>query len=79
MHPLGIAFFGLALYRGSLGHKPDWVSELGVLGTCPSDGSLKSWGPSFCGVQTLHSLKRIWELGVPSQLYGTVLKVGFMV
>lgn len=38
-----------------------WLGELGDLGTCPLDGSLKSWG-----VQTLCLSGKTWELGRPS-------------
>lgn len=47
----------------STGQKPHWISELGVLGSCPSGGIRKSSGPKFYGVQILNSLRRIWELG----------------
>ena len=48
---------------GSCGQKPTWLSDLGVLGACPSDGSFQSWG-ARCGVQTLHSSGISWVLRV---------------
>lgn len=43
----------------------------------PSGQSLKNWGTK-CRVQTLCPSVRSWELVVLSQLYGTMLEVGFM-
>ena len=53
------------------GHKPFWFLELGVLGYCPSGGSLKRWD-TRCGIQNLCSAGKSWELGSPS--YGGMLK-----
>lgn len=44
----------------------------------PRCDSLKSWDAIFV-VQTFQSSGRIWELGVPSWLYGAVLGVGIVV
>ena len=41
-------------------------------------GSVKS-SDARCVIQTLFSSRRSWELGVPSQLYGPVPGVGFVV
>lgn len=45
------------------------------MGACLSGRSLKSWDPR-CGVQTLYSSGRSWELYVPSQLWVAMLGVG---
>lgn len=52
-------------------YKVCWLSKLDVLGTCLSGACLKTQGAK-CGVQTLHSSGRSWELCVPSQLCVTV-------
>lgn len=41
------------------------------------NGILKIWG-AICVIQTLYTSGIIWELSVPSSLYGTVLGVGIM-
>ena len=66
------------LSSGSHGCKPYTFSGLGVLGACSTCGSLKSWGIR-CGIQTLHSPGRSWELEDPPRLYGSVPGVGFIV
>ena len=45
-------------------HKPHWLSDVGDLGALPLGGRLKSWGARYV-IQTLPSLGRSWELGVP--------------
>lgn len=60
----------------SYGCKPHWFSELGVLGAHPPGGSLKSWGTRYW-IQTLGSLRRRWELCIPSQWHVAVLGLDF--
>lgn len=56
----------------SCGHKPRWLSELGVLGAGHWSRSLKSWGPEV-GVQILCFWEREWAFHwVPSWLWITV-------
>ena len=50
---------------GTHEYNPHWLGELGDLGTCPLDDSLKSLGV-ICVVQTLCSSGKSWELGGPS-------------
>ena len=52
-------------------------SELGIWGAHPSDGGLKI-RDAGSGVHTLHFSERSLEFRVPSCLYGTVSRVGFM-
>lgn len=41
--------FHLLQSCGARGHKPCWLSELSVLGTCPWCENLQSWGTFRCG------------------------------
>lgn len=50
----------------SHGCKPHWFSDLGVLGTCPSDGRLKSWGVR-CWVQTFALQRAVGSCGFPPE------------
>lgn len=60
----------LLWFCGSCRCKLRWLSELGVLGTHHSDGSLTSWGLKYED-QTLHSSGRSLELKVSWHLYDT--------
>ena len=74
--PLAISSLFATVF-GSEVCKPDWLSELGVLGAHFLGGTLKRGGAK-CEVQTFHSTGRSWYLGVSSWLFGTVMEVEFI-
>lgn len=74
---LPINNFFPVLQSGSEVCKPDWLSELGVLGVHFLGGTLKTGGAK-CEVQTFHSSGRSWYLGVSSWLFGTVMEAEFI-
>lgn len=54
-----------------------WLSELIVLEVHSLRESPKNWSTKYA-IETVHFSGKSWELGVPSQLYGTVPGVGFV-
>lgn len=62
---------------GSWECNPHWFSELDILRSHPLVRVINVWALNV-GVQTDCSWERSLELGVPSQLYGTMLGVGFV-
>lgn len=54
------------------------LTEISVVGACPSDGSPERWG-AMCVVQPFFSSGRCWELRILSCLYDTVPVVEFLV
>ena len=70
-------FLPCLLQSGSEICKPDWLSELGVLGAHFLGGTLKTGGAK-CEVQTFHSSGRSWYLGVSSWFFGTVMEAEFI-
>lgn len=52
------------LFCGTHEFKSCWFSEIGDLGTHPSHSILKIWATTYV-IQTIFSLGKCWELGIP--------------
>lgn len=60
------------------GHKPPWLSKVGILAAHPVHRNLKSWSIT-CDVHTHCYLGRSCEFWVPSWLYATMPGVEFII